>query len=97
MGRDQFLASQIVADLGCQVGSLPFNYLGFPLGGRTLSCAEWNTFVYVFKSKLSIWEARHLSMDDRLTLIKSVLCLIPIYPFSVRLSLVRLKILFIAL
>lgn len=83
--------SQIATELGCQVGNLPFKYLGRPLGGRLLCCANWNLAVDVFWLKLSIWKARHLSIGGRLTLIKSVLCYVPIYPLSVRLPPVRIK------
>lgn len=82
MGCDSALATSIASELGCQVGSLPFKYLGLPLGSRSLSCVDWNHVVDMFRAKLSICKAKHLSIGSRLTLIKSVLSSIPIYPLS---------------
>lgn len=66
-------------------------YLGISVGGRTLCCADWNGAIDSFRSKLAIWKARHLSLDDLMTLIKSVLRSIPIYPLSLRLLPVRVR------
>lgn len=91
VGRDQPLVSQIADGLGCRMGSLPIKYLGLPLGRRVVCCAEWNPVVDAFRARLSTWKAKHLSMGGHLTLVKSVLCSIPIYPLSVRLLPVRVR------
>lgn len=85
VGHYMSLESRIASELGCQVGTLSLKYLGLPFGGRSLSCADWNQVMDVFWSKLSMWKVRHLFMGGCLTLIKSLLSSIPIYPLSVRL------------
>lgn len=44
-----------------------------------------------FGGNLSVWKTRHLSMGGRLTLIKFVLCFIPVYPLSVKLFSVKVR------
>lgn len=91
VGHDFQLASQLAFNIGCRVGSLPMKYFGLPLRDRMLCGAEWNGVVDAFRSKLAIWQARHLSLGGRLSLIKSVLSSISIYPHSVRLLPVRVR------
>ncbi|GJR65479.1 hypothetical protein Tco_0011544 [Tanacetum coccineum] len=59
--------------LRCQHGSLPFYYLGLPVGYNMGRIENWNTLVQKFKNKLSIWKARLIQYGGRLTLIKLVL------------------------
>ncbi|KAK4258521.1 hypothetical protein QN277_004963 [Acacia crassicarpa] len=65
--------------ISCDIG----RYLGFPLS-RSRNSRE--TFHYVIErvqSKLSVWKARSLSMAGRVTLAKSVISSIPLYPMQV--------------
>ncbi|GJU60510.1 hypothetical protein Tco_1238276 [Tanacetum coccineum] len=57
----------------CLAGSLPFTYLGLPIGKNMKLTDSWCVMVDKFKSKLSNWKANLLSISGRLTLIKSVL------------------------
>lgn len=77
------VVTQIASDLGYRVHSFLFLYLGVPLGGRMLDCSGWNPMVDMFRNRLSHWKCHNLFMGDRLTLIKFVLCSIPIYSLSV--------------
>lgn len=83
VGFDSETAHQNALDLGYRTISLPSTYFGLLLGGRILVCNSWNHVVELFRTKLSHWKTKHLSMDCRLTLIKSVLNFIPIYALSV--------------
>lgn len=55
-------------------------YLGVSLSGRTLKRNDYHDLIEQFSSKLASWKARNLSMEDRITLTKSVFEAIPIYP-----------------
>ncbi|GKA73672.1 putative RNA-directed DNA polymerase, eukaryota, reverse transcriptase zinc-binding domain protein [Tanacetum coccineum] len=72
----------MAASLGCAHDSLPFIYLGLPVGKRMRYCDGWNVVIERFRDKLSCWKAKALSIGGRLTLIKSILGSLPIYYFS---------------
>ena len=59
--------------------SLPFNYLGFPLGASPRRISTWNPLIQKIKNKLAFWKGRVLSQAGRLTLIKSTLTSLPLY------------------
>ncbi|GJU50598.1 hypothetical protein Tco_1220153 [Tanacetum coccineum] len=54
----------------CFPGSLPFNYLGLPIGANMNKVSRWNTLVDRFRAKVSSWKANMLSIDGHLTLLK---------------------------
>ncbi|GJT61640.1 putative RNA-directed DNA polymerase, eukaryota, reverse transcriptase zinc-binding domain protein [Tanacetum coccineum] len=64
---------------GCAAGSMPFTYLGLPIGSNMSRIANWKKLVDMFRSKLSLWKANLLSIGGRLTLIKAVLGSIAIH------------------
>ncbi|GKE76295.1 hypothetical protein Tco_1542415, partial [Tanacetum coccineum] len=68
---------------GCAAGSMPFTYLGLPIGSNMSRIANWKKLVDMFRSKLSLWKANLLSIGGRLTLIKAVLGSIGIYYMSI--------------
>ena len=59
--------------LGCEKGSLPFLYLGVPVGANMSLKRNWLPIIEKTKSKLSAWKEKTLSFGGRLTLIQSVL------------------------
>jgi hypothetical protein len=63
---------------GCEIGSLPFRYLGIPIHFRKLKNGEWKPIKDRFEKKLSSWIGKLLSYGDRLILINSVLTSLPI-------------------
>lgn len=67
--------------VGCGVESLPFTYLGLPVGCNMNRCASWKPVIEKFNNRLRIWKARMTSFGGRLTLIKSVLGSLPLYFF----------------
>ncbi|KAJ9560661.1 hypothetical protein OSB04_005821 [Centaurea solstitialis] len=68
--------------LNCKTGTLPFNYLGIPVGENMNKATSWKPIVEKFKSRLSKWKASTLSIGGRLCLCKSVLGSLGNYYFS---------------
>nr|XP_043639112.1 uncharacterized protein LOC122610185 [Erigeron canadensis] len=56
---------------GCKAESLPFKYLGIPIGCSSTRIATWEPIISKFKKKLSTWKANLLSVGGRSTLITS--------------------------
>jgi hypothetical protein len=55
-------------------------YLGVPLVGRAPKRSDYNYLIQQVKAKLSNWKAKQLSFAGRVTLSKSVIEAMPIYP-----------------
>ena len=66
----------------CSVGSLPFNYLGFSIGGSRNRKEMWNTLEEQFRYIIDRLRNVSLSKGGRLTLVQSVLNSLPCYLFS---------------
>jgi hypothetical protein len=67
---------------GCDVGSLPFKYLGIPIHFEKLRNGEWKPIEDRCERKLSCWIGKLLSYGDRLILINSVLTSLPMFMLS---------------
>ena len=67
---------------GCEVGALPFKYLGIPIHYRRLLNKEWNPDESRFEKKLACWQSKLLSYGDRLVLINSVLTSLTMFMLS---------------
>jgi len=74
--------SKAAVALGCKVGSVPFVYLGLPIGGNARRLAFWEPLLNRINSRLSSWSSKHLSFGGRLVLLKYVLSSLPIYALS---------------
>jgi len=68
--------------LSCKVGSIPFVYLGMPIGGTTRRLSFWEPLLNRIKAKLSGWSSNHLCFGSRLILLKFVLSSLPVYALS---------------
>ncbi|KAJ9542205.1 LOW QUALITY PROTEIN: hypothetical protein OSB04_028711 [Centaurea solstitialis] len=68
--------------VGCKVGSIPFRYLGLPIGADMHKIANWKPLIERFERKLSDWKARTLSSGGRLCLCKAVLGALGVYFLS---------------
>ena len=68
--------------LNCRVLSVPFSYLGIPIGANPRHSETWDSIVKKCERKLSKWKQKYLSLGGRVTLIKSVLNSISIFFFS---------------
>ena len=69
-------------ELGCNIGSLPTEYLGLPLGAKHKATRVWDGVEERFRRRLALWKRQHISKGGRLTLIRSVLSNMPTYLLS---------------
>jgi hypothetical protein len=68
--------------LNCNIGTLPFVYLGVPLHVKILKREDIRPLVDKLVKKVAGWRGRLLAYSSRLTLIKSCLASIPVYLLS---------------
>jgi len=68
--------------LNCKVGSIPFVYEGMPIGGNVRHLSFWEPIKNCIKTRLTRWNSKHLSLDGRLVLLKSVLSSLVVYALS---------------
>ncbi|GAU51457.1 hypothetical protein TSUD_413540, partial [Trifolium subterraneum] len=78
---DNFL-SAASSFLHCEVDSIPFRFLGIPVGANPRRKITWNPVVEAMKKRLNAWNCRNLSIGGKVTLINSVLSSLPLYFFS---------------
>lgn len=65
--------------IGCVPSKVLFTYLGLMVGDNMSRIASWDVVILKVTSKLSNWNAKNLSVGERLTLLKSILDAISIY------------------
>ena len=69
--------------LNCKVGTIPFMYLGLPIGGNARRLAFREPLMKHIHSRLSRWNSRYLYLGGRrLVLLKFVLSSLHVYAFS---------------
>jgi hypothetical protein len=68
--------------LHCKVRSLPFTYLGLPVGANPRRACTWKPVVEAIENRLLSWKNRYVSLGGRVVLINSVLASIPIFYLS---------------
>ena len=71
------------SSLLCKVGSLPFTYLGLPIGGNVSKIDSWAPIINRIERKLATWKGRLLSLAGRITLIKASISSLPLYYMSI--------------
>ena len=77
MGLDE---SQEVADLlNCKLGSLPLQYLGLPIGGRSPTIQDWAPLCNTVAGRVGQWRGRFMSPVHRLILTNSSLSSLPMF------------------
>ena len=64
--------------LNCRLLSIPFIYLGIPIGTNPSRCELWDPIIKKCERKLAKWKQRHISFGGRVTLINSVLIIAPL-------------------
>jgi hypothetical protein len=63
---------------GCSVGSMPFTYLGLPLGTTKPFLQEFSPMLTRIENRLSV-VSKFLSYHGRLTLVNSVMTALPTF------------------
>jgi hypothetical protein len=84
--------------LNCKLGSIPFIYLGLPVGANPRLASTWDSVVKTIENRLISWRNRYVSLGGRVVLINSVLASIPVFylsflkiPLKVRMAIVRIQ------
>ncbi|XP_042952153.1 uncharacterized protein LOC122289242 [Carya illinoinensis] len=65
--------------LGCQISSLPLQYLGLPLGAAFKTKSIWDGVIEKIERRLARWKRLYLSKGGKWTLIKSTLSNLPTF------------------
>ncbi|GJX50702.1 hypothetical protein Tco_0277547 [Tanacetum coccineum] len=73
VGVSRSEVDSLASCLGCASDSIPFIYLGLPVGKKIRYFDGWAEVTNRFRKRLSSWKANSLSIGGRLTLVKSVL------------------------
>lgn len=68
--------------LNCSEGSLPFNYLGLPVGANPGRALTWQPLLDLLSRRLNNWGNKFISLGGRIVLLNSVLNSISIFYLS---------------
>jgi hypothetical protein len=68
--------------LNCRQGSIPFKYLGLPIGANPRNELTWAPLLEQLRKRLFSWRNKHISFGGRIVLINAVLNAIPIFYLS---------------
>lgn len=82
IGIDRIRVEGMASNLGGLIGSILFSFLGVKVGLLKNCNVERLCLVPKMKVKLRLWEDKKISLGGRITLLKAVLSLIPIYQLS---------------
>ncbi|GKB86693.1 hypothetical protein Tco_0958965 [Tanacetum coccineum] len=77
----------MASSLGCTIMENKFRYLGVMVGAGMTRHKAWDDVILKLQSRLSKWKAKTLSIGGRLTLLKSVLGVSPLYNMEVLIGL----------
>jgi hypothetical protein len=68
--------------LNCRLGSVPFSYLGLPIGANPKSESTWDPLLDHLRKQLFSWRNKHISLGGRIVMLNAVLNAIPIFYLS---------------
>jgi len=68
--------------LNCNEGSLPFKYLGLPVGANPSSYSTWEPLLEHVSTRLNSWGNKYISFGGRVVLLNSVINAIPVFYLS---------------
>nr|GEU51454.1 RNA-directed DNA polymerase, eukaryota [Tanacetum cinerariifolium] len=77
------IVNQGAALFGCKVLQTPFKNLGVTVGDNISRYSSWTNTIQKVHARLSKWKVKTLSIGGRLTLLKSVLGVVPLYTLSI--------------
>lgn len=66
--------------LGCRREEKVFSFFGIPIGSNPRRILTWEPLLSKIKKRLASWKGRQLSFGGRLTLVKTVLGSLSIFP-----------------
>lgn len=66
-------AATVFNFLPCDVGTIPFSFLGVLVGANHRRKDMWKLLISKLSSRLSYWQGKHLFMGGKFTLLNSVL------------------------
>jgi len=82
LGIDRDMVHSFSLILNCNIMSIPFTYLCFPVWGNPRKKWFCEPLISKVKVKLSKWKEKHLSLFGRICLIKLVLTSKPLFILS---------------
>jgi hypothetical protein len=68
--------------LNCKTTSIPFIYLGLPVGASPRRMATWEPLLESLRKRLSVWGNKYISFGGRIVLLNAVLNAIPVFYLS---------------
>jgi hypothetical protein len=68
--------------LNCRTSTIPFTYLGLPVGASHRRASTWEPLINSLRKRLGGWGNKYVSLGGRVVLLNSVLNAIPIYFLS---------------
>lgn len=68
--------------LNCNEGTLPFKYLGLPVGANPSRMSTWDPLLEHVSSRLNSWGNKFISFGGRIVLLNAVINAIPIFYLS---------------
>jgi hypothetical protein len=68
--------------LNCRVGTIPFKYLGLPVGANPRKLSTWEPMISMVRRRLGSWGNNYVSLGGCIVLINAVLNVIPIFYLS---------------
>jgi hypothetical protein len=70
------------AFLNCRVSTLPFKYLGLPVGASPRRATTWEPLLESLRKRLGSWGNKFVSLGRRIVLLNAMLNAIPIFYLS---------------
>jgi hypothetical protein len=68
--------------LNCKLSSIPFKYLGLPVGANPCRFSTWEPLIDSLRKRLNAWGNKFVSLGGRIVLLNAVLNAIPIFYLS---------------
>jgi hypothetical protein len=65
--------------LNCKTSTIPFKYLGLPVGANPRRLSTWEPLLEALRKRLSAWGNKYVSLGGRIVLLNSVLNAIPVF------------------